>query len=116
TRDININVDTGSRVVFGSSTGNVQFERRSNSIPLSTFDMASIIATSYVNNYSVREGDLNTYILSLKNIGSDIAENISISLNIPGIIKNTSEFTLENSNLTFFISKLAPFEEKTINF
>ena len=116
TRDININEDTGSRVVFGSRTGNVQFERRSNSIPLSTFNMASIIATSHVNNYSVREGDVSTYVLSLKNIGSDMAENISISLDIPGIIKNTSEFTLEKSKLTYTISKLAPNEEKTINF
>ncbi|MFW9881468.1 MAG: hypothetical protein ACFFG0_51040, partial [Candidatus Thorarchaeota archaeon] len=116
TRDININEDTGSRVVFGSITGNVQFERRSNSIPLSTFDMASIIATSYLNNYSVREGDINTYILNLKNIGSDIAENISISLTIPGIIRDINEFTLEKSILTYTISTLAPNEEKTINF
>ncbi|MFW9882619.1 MAG: BatD family protein, partial [Candidatus Thorarchaeota archaeon] len=116
TRDININEDTGSRVVFGSITGNVQFERRSNSIPLSTFDMASIIATSYLNKYSVREGDLITYVLNLKNIGSNIAENISISLIIPGIIKNTSEYTLEKSTLTYTILKLAPYEEKTINF
>jgi len=116
TRDININEDTGSRVIFGSATGNVQFERRSNSIALSTFNMASIIATSQVNNYSVREGDVNTYILHLKNIGSDIAENISISLDIPGIIKNSNEFSLENSNLTYTFSKLAPNEEKTLNF
>jgi uncharacterized repeat protein (TIGR01451 family) len=116
TRDININEDTGSRVIFGSASGNVQFERKSNSIPLSTFNMASIIATSQINNYSVREGDVITYILNLKNIGSDMAENINISLNVPGIMKDTSEFSLEKSNLTYTISKLAPNEDKSLNF
>ncbi|MFW9940254.1 MAG: hypothetical protein ACFFFT_04385 [Candidatus Thorarchaeota archaeon] len=116
TRDININEDTGSRVIFGSVTGNIQFESRSNSIPLSTYNMASIIATSQVNNYSVREGDISMYILNLKNIGSDVAENISISLDIPGIIKNTGDFFLEKGNLTLTISKLDPNEEKMLNF
>ncbi|MFX1376635.1 MAG: hypothetical protein ACFFA0_12565 [Promethearchaeota archaeon] len=115
-RDTNINEDSGSRIVYGSRRGNVQFERRSNSISLSTYDMASLIITSSLDNYSSREGDLNTYTLHLKNIGSKTAENITISLLITGIIENASEFILENSNLTHFISKLAPFEEKTINF
>lgn len=116
TRDININEDSGSRVVYGSSTGNVQYERRSNSISLSNYDMASIIFTSSLDSYSSKEGDLNNYYLNLMNIGSSSAENISISLKIPGIIGNTGNFTLENSNLTHFISKLEPFENKTINF
>ncbi len=116
TRDINVNEDTGSRVVFGSLSSNVQFERFSNSIPLSTYDMASIMATSYCTNYSSRPGALNTYIINLKNIGSNIAENISIELSIPGIINNTNDFTLVNGNLTYFLSILNPFEEKTINF
>jgi uncharacterized repeat protein (TIGR01451 family) len=116
TRDININEDSGSRVVYGSSTGNIQIERKSNSIPLSTYDMASIMATSTLSNYSTSEGELCTYILDLKNIGSRTAENVSISLIIPGIMNDTSVFTLENNNLTYDISKIAPFEEKTLNF
>ncbi|MBY8990000.1 MAG: DUF11 domain-containing protein [Candidatus Lokiarchaeota archaeon] len=116
TRDININEDSGSRVVYGSSTGNVQYERRSNSISLSNYDMASIILTSSLDSYSSKEGDLNNYHLNLKNIGSRPAENISISLKIPGIVGNTGNFILENGNLTHFISKLEPFENRTINF
>ena len=116
TRDININEDSGSRVVFGSSTGNIQYERRSNSLSLSNYDMASIILTSSLDSYSSKEGDLNHYYLNLKNIGSRPAENISISLKIPGIVGNTGNFTLENGNLTHFISKLEPFENRTINF
>jgi len=116
TRDINVNEDTGSRVIFGSITGNVQFERYSNSIPLSTYDMASITATANCTNYNTRPGDLNTYTLNLKNIGSKTAENISIDLPIPGIINDTEDFTLENSNLTYFLPILLPSEEKTINF
>ncbi len=116
TRDININDDLGSRVIYRSSTGNVQFERRSNSIPLSTYDAASIIATSHLSNYSTNPGELNTYTLIFKNIGSTIAENVTISLLIPGIIENLNNFTLQNNNLTYYLSKLAPSEEKTIYF
>lgn len=116
TRDININEDLGSRIVYGSSTGYVQFERRSNSIPLSTYNAASIIATSYLTNYSSKPGEINTYTLAFKNIGSKIAKNVSISLLIPGIIENLNNFTLQNSNLTYYLSKLAPYEKKIIDF
>ncbi|MHA2007297.1 MAG: hypothetical protein ACXABO_14755 [Promethearchaeota archaeon] len=115
-REININEDTGARVVFGSNTGNIQFERKSNSILLSTFDMASIITTSNLARYSGKRGDLNTYTLNLKNIGSKTAANISISLIIPGILADTGEFTVKNSNMSYYLSTLSPFEEKTINF
>ncbi len=116
TREININNDTGSKVLFGSLSGNVEFERFSNSIPLSTYDMSSIIATSYIVNYSSKPGALNTYIIDLKNIGSNTAKNVRINMQIPGIMEDVNEFTLENSNLTYFLPSLAPSEEKTINF
>jgi uncharacterized repeat protein (TIGR01451 family) len=116
TRHINVNNDTGSRVVFGSQSSNVQFERFSNSLPLSTYDMASIMATSYCTNYSSKPGALNTYTLNLKNIGSNTAENISVELSIPGIIHDSNDFTLVNGNLTYFLPLLNPSEDKTINF
>jgi len=116
TRNININEDTGSRVVYGSSTGIVQFERRSNSISLSTYDCASILTNSFLDKYTSIPGEINTYSIYFKNIGSNIAENISISLMIPGIIYNVNDFTLQDNNLTYCLPKLAPSEEKTINF
>ncbi|MFW9866007.1 MAG: hypothetical protein ACFFEN_07900 [Candidatus Thorarchaeota archaeon] len=115
-RDININDDFGSRIVFSSSTGNIEYESMSNSISLSTFDMASIIAQSFITKYYANQGNLNTYVLKFKNIGSQTAENISISLLIPGIMNDTNDFYLENSNLTYYLSKLAPAEENVINF
>ena len=116
TRDINFNDDSGSRVLYASSTSYVQFERRSNSIPLSTFNAASIIAYSYLAKYYSNPGELNTYTINFKNIGSNIAENLSISLLIPGIMNEINNFTLQDSNLSYYIDKLAPFEEKTLNF
>lgn len=116
TRDINFNNDSGSRVLYASSTSYVQFEKRSNSIPLNTFNAASIIAYSYLaKNYS-NPGELNTYTINFKNIGSNIAENLSISLLIPGIMNEINNFTLQDSNLSYYLDKLAPFEEKTLNF
>ncbi|NVM34096.1 MAG: hypothetical protein HWN81_00775 [Candidatus Lokiarchaeota archaeon] len=116
TRDLNFNEDSGSRVIYGSSTGYVQFERRSNSIPLNTFNAASIVAYSYLVDYNSKPGELNAYYINFKNIGSNFAENLSISLSIPGIIDNKNHFTLQNSNLSYFLKKLAPSEEKTLNF
>ncbi|MFX1574566.1 MAG: BatD family protein [Promethearchaeota archaeon] len=116
TRDININDDSGSRLIYGSKTGYVQMDRRSNSIPLSTFDMASVVATANLSRYSSRDGELNTYLLKLENIGSDTAKNINISATVPGIINNPNSFTLKQNNLTYFLSNLAPSENILLNF
>jgi len=78
--------------------------------------MASIVAISYLTKYITKEGEINTYILTFSNIGSNIAENISISLLIPGIIQERNNFTLKNNNLTYDLSELFPNEEITINF
>ncbi len=115
-RDINFNDDSGSRVVFSSSSGFVQFERSSNSIPLCTYDSASIIVNAYLSNYSSKPGELNNYFINFKNIGSQSAKNITISMLIPGIINNPKNFTLINNNLSYYVSELAPLEEKTISY
>ncbi|MFX1365280.1 MAG: hypothetical protein ACFFCE_17010 [Promethearchaeota archaeon] len=115
-RDLNFNDDSGSRVVYSSSTGYIQFESHSNSIPLNTFDAASIVAYSYLTDYNSNPGELNTYYINFKNIGADFAKNLNISLSIPGIIDNANHFTLENSNLSYHLETLAPYEEKTLNF
>ena len=115
-RTININDDTGSRLIYGSSTGIVQFESVSNSIALSTYDCASIITYSFLDKYTSGSGEIVTYSIYFKNIGSSYAENVSISLLIPGIIYNANNFTLKGNNLTYYLPNLAPSEEKTINF
>ncbi|MFX1388398.1 MAG: hypothetical protein ACFE9M_14360, partial [Promethearchaeota archaeon] len=107
-RDINFIEDSGSRVLYGFLSGNVQCESFSNSIPLSTYDAASIIVHSYLENYSSRPGELNTYTINFKNIGSNSAKNITISLLVPGIIDNLNNFTLKDNNLTYFLKELAP--------
>ncbi|MFX1389323.1 MAG: hypothetical protein ACFE9Z_04575 [Promethearchaeota archaeon] len=115
-RDINFNNDPGSRLVYGSITGNVQFERRSNSIPLSTYNAASIVVTSYSNSYNAKPGDLNLYKINITNIGSDIAKNLTISLLIPGAIEEVNNFTLRSNNLSYYCEELAPLEEFSLNF
>ncbi len=115
-RDINFNDDSGSRVVYGSSSSYVQFERSSNSIPLCTYDGASLVVNAYLSNYSSKPGELNTYFINFKNIGSQSAKNITISMLIPGIINNINNFTLTNNNLSYYIAELAPSEEKTISY
>ncbi|MFW9819979.1 MAG: hypothetical protein ACFFE5_10245, partial [Candidatus Thorarchaeota archaeon] len=115
-RDINFNDDPGSRVVYGSALGYVQFERFSNSIPLCTYDGASIVVDAYLSNYNSRPGELNTYSINFKNFGSQSAQNITISMLIPGIIDSINNFTLINNNLSYHLAELAPLEERTINY
>ncbi|MFW9826101.1 MAG: hypothetical protein ACFFEY_00585 [Candidatus Thorarchaeota archaeon] len=114
-RNINFNNDPGSRIVFGSITGNVQFERRSNSIPLSTYSAASIIVSSYLNSYSNEPGDLITLTIDFMNIGSEVAKNLTISMLIPGIIDNINEFKLIDKNLSYYCAEIAPSEELSVN-
>jgi uncharacterized repeat protein (TIGR01451 family) len=115
-RDINFNEDPGSRVVYGSSSGYVQFDRRSNSIPLCTYGAASIVANSYLSNYSVNPGEPNSYKIDFMNIGSKVAKNLTISILIPGIIDNPNNFTLRNNNLSYYVPELFPLENRTIKF
>ncbi|MFX0038493.1 MAG: hypothetical protein ACFFCY_03005 [Promethearchaeota archaeon] len=115
-RDINFNDDSGSKLVYGSSSGNIHFERLSNSIPLCTYDGASLVVNSYLNNFSSKPGEAVTYVIDFKNIGTEIAKNITISMLIPGIIDKINNFTLNNNNLSYYLAELAPAEEKRINF
>jgi len=115
-RDINEYLVLGSRILYASSSGNVHYVKRSNTVSLSTLNMASIIAVAQITNYSSEAGEINTYTLMLKNIGSDDATNINITILIPGILSDRNNFTLENNYLSYYLSGLAPLEEKTINF
>ncbi|MHA1436278.1 MAG: hypothetical protein ACTSPD_01755 [Promethearchaeota archaeon] len=115
-RDINAYEVLGSRVIYTAESGNVQHEKRSNSFTISTYNMASISAKAYLKSYSSKNGEFNVYTLDFKNIGSDYAKNITISLLIPGIIIDINNFTLKNNNLTYVLNELAPGKEKSINF
>ena len=115
-RDINEYKGHSSRILYSSMTGNVQYVRRSNSISLSTNNMSSIIAFSQLSNYNLRVGDLNTYTLHFQNIGTNIAQDVNISILIPGIIQDSINFTINDNYLNYFLPKLAPLEEKEISF
>jgi uncharacterized repeat protein (TIGR01451 family) len=115
-RDINEYKVLGSQIFYSSFSGNVEYSIRSNTVSLSTNNMASIISNSSISSYSSKVGEINTYTLNFKNIGSEIAENINISILIPGIIKDVINFTINNDFLYYNLSNLAPYEQKTIRF
>ena len=115
-RDTNHFRAQGARVFYSTESGNVQYVRRSNSISISTYDMASIITFARVSNHNSRVGQENLYTLQIQNIGSQIANNINISLTCPGIVIDSGNFSIENNDLVFLLDELAPFEEKTVQF
>lgn len=115
-RDINEYKSSSSRVIYSSSTGNIQYIRRSNSVSLSTDNMSSIIAFAYLSNCNSKVGEINSYNLYFQNIGSTTANEINISILIPGIIKDSNKFTIKDNYLTYFLPELAPFEKKEVNF
>lgn len=115
-RDINEYTVLGSRVIYTSSSGIVEYVRKSNTISLSTYEMSSLVAYAYLASYSSNVGDINNYSLIYRNIGSNFAKNINISIPIPGIIFNPINFTIEENYLKYTISELAPGVEERVAF
>jgi len=115
-RDVNEYTVLGSRVIFTSLSGKVEYIRVSNTISLSTYNMASITSYAYLSSYSSSTGEINNYTLVFSNMGSNIARDINISIIIPGIIYNPSNFTIEKDYLIYNISELAPSVKKQISF
>jgi len=113
-RDINHYDALRSRVIYSTISGEVQYVRFSNSISLSTYDMASIIIFAELSKYNTKAGEVNTYTLNFKNVGSQIAYDLNISLLIPGIMNDYINFTLHENHLYFYLDELAPLEQRTI--
>ncbi len=115
-RDVNEYLVLGSRVLYTSESGLVEYERISNSISLSTTNMASIVAYAYLDSYNSYAGELNNYTIIIKNIGSSIAKNINISIVIPGIIHDTINFTVEQNLLKYHLTELPISVEEQLAF
>jgi uncharacterized repeat protein (TIGR01451 family) len=115
-RDVNVYQVLGSRIIHNSMSGNIEYIRRSNTITLSTYSMASIIAYGYLNKYCISQGELFNYQLTLQNVGTEIAHNVNVSLLIPGIINEFNGFSFDNNTLTYFVSELIPYAEIQLNF
>ncbi|MFX0011206.1 MAG: hypothetical protein ACFE9R_12890, partial [Candidatus Hermodarchaeota archaeon] len=115
-RDVNEYLVFGSRVIYRSSSGLVEYVRTSNSISLSTINMASIVAYARLDKYNSYAGEINTYSLVIKNIGSSIAKDINISLAIPGIIYDPVNFTIENDSLKYKLAELPAEVESKLKF
>jgi uncharacterized repeat protein (TIGR01451 family) len=106
----------GSRVQYSSLLGSAQHDKRSNSITLGTYEIASLIANATLTNYSAKNGDYNLYTLNIRNIGTLFAENINVSIIIPGIIKDKNNFTIEENYLSYNLTQLTPNDNITLSF
>ncbi|MFX1287294.1 MAG: hypothetical protein ACFFFY_01875 [Promethearchaeota archaeon] len=115
-RDVNEYLVLGSRIIYTSSSGLVEYVRSSNSISLSTTNMASIVAYAYLDRYNSYAGELNSYRIILRNIGSSLAKDINISIIIPGIIHDPINFTVENDSLNYILAELPSSEEIQLGF
>ncbi|MFX0077556.1 MAG: hypothetical protein ACFE96_19090, partial [Candidatus Hermodarchaeota archaeon] len=115
-RDVNEYFVLGSRVIYRSSSGLVEYVRTSNSVSLSTIDMASIVAYAYLDNYNSYAGDINNFTIIIRNIGTSLAKNINVSIKIPGIIYDPSNFTIKNKHLTHNLAELPMSAEKQLTF
>jgi uncharacterized repeat protein (TIGR01451 family) len=115
-RDVNEYTVLGSRIIYTSSSGIVEYVRKSNTISLSTYEMTSLVAYAYLASYSSFVGNINNYTLIYRNIGSNFAKEIKISIPIPGIIFNPINFTIEENYLKYTISELAPGAEEKVAF
>ncbi|MBY8987136.1 MAG: hypothetical protein KGD61_01690 [Candidatus Lokiarchaeota archaeon] len=115
-RDVNEYLVLGSRVIYTSSSGLVEYVRTSNSVSLSTISMASIVAYAYLDSYNSYAGELNSYTIIIRNIGSSLAKNINISIVIPGIIYDPINFTIEQNILKYQMAELPSSVEEQLEF
>ncbi|MEJ2276239.1 MAG: hypothetical protein P8Y70_00605 [Candidatus Lokiarchaeota archaeon] len=115
-RDINEFKMPRIKLRYGNLEGKIHYSIISNSIHLSTFSMASLLVKANLTENNCKVGQKSTYFLTMKNIGSESALNVSINFRIPGIIENLNDFALIDSNLTYFLPKLKPNEKKIVNF
>jgi len=115
-RDVNMYRVLGSRIIYSSLSGNVEYVRRSNTITLSTYNMASIVAYGFLEDYNCIQGDILNYRIILENIGNEIAYNVNISVLIPGIPYQINEFILENNTLTKIYPEIMPNVHEALNF
>jgi uncharacterized repeat protein (TIGR01451 family) len=115
-RDVNEYLVLGSRVIYRSENGLVEYVRFSNSISLSTTKMTSIVAYAYLDSYNSYAGELNNYTLIIKNIGSISAKNINITIDIPGIIHDPINFTVEQDGLKYHLDELLVSTEEYLAF
>jgi uncharacterized repeat protein (TIGR01451 family) len=115
-RDVNEYLVLGSRVIYRSSSGLVEYVRISNSISLSTINMASIVTYAYLNSYNSYAGEINNFTIVIRNVGSSIAMDINISIVIPGIIYDPINFTVENKFLKHNLVELPSSAETQLSF
>ncbi|MFX0139215.1 MAG: hypothetical protein ACFFDN_36575, partial [Candidatus Hodarchaeota archaeon] len=116
TRDINTIDILGTRCIYSTSSGNAQLDTVSNTYTLANRDSASIEAYSYLISYSSQVGEMNTYVIHLKNIGSKPALDVNISQLIPGIINESNSFEINDNYLNLIIPQLDPNQEIRVNF
>ncbi|MFX1339195.1 MAG: BatD family protein [Promethearchaeota archaeon] len=114
-RDLNIFKAMGSRIIYATLSGTLH-ESRSNSIILNTNEAASIIAKASLSKYNLKSGEINNYSLKFRNIGTEEAQNINITIVVPGIVYDENNFTIEGDYLVYRLDNLQPREEKTISF
>ncbi|NVM16606.1 MAG: hypothetical protein HWN80_02750 [Candidatus Lokiarchaeota archaeon] len=115
-RDVNEYLVLGSRIIYRSSSSLVEYVRTSNSLSLSTTNMASIVAYAYLDSYNSSAGELNTYKIIIRNIGSSLAKDVNISIVIPGIIYDPINFTIENEFLKYNLGELPASVENQLAF
>jgi hypothetical protein len=114
-RDVNP-VEIQSNIKYSSVSGNVKYIHHSNSIMLSTDNMSSIVSYSSLSQYVSSQGDNITYSMSIKNIGSAPAKNITIKIPILGIIQTNYDFSISDDYFYYDLTKLNPTQEKHLNF
>jgi uncharacterized repeat protein (TIGR01451 family) len=114
-RDINP-YNIKSNLKHGSESKKIRYYSYSNSITLSTEKMASLVSYASLTKHVAVVGEKTNYNLSIKNIGSETAHNISVKIPLSGIISNQNNFSIKDNHLLMEIEKLDPLDQKIINF
>ncbi|MHA1111617.1 MAG: BatD family protein, partial [Promethearchaeota archaeon] len=105
-RDLGTIMLNPARVAYSTYTGHNTYFIDSNPIP-SVSDPAPILsATAELEHYNSTPGMLNSYNLTIVNVGDLRADDVNITLKAPGIIENAGNFSLINGYLYYSLPKI----------
>jgi hypothetical protein len=105
-RDLEIIMQNPARVAYSTYTGHNTYFIDSNPVP-QVSDLAPILlATAELGHYNSTPGMLNSYNLTIENIGDLLADDVNITLKAPGIVSDAGNFSLINGYLNYSLPNI----------
>ncbi|MHA1846586.1 MAG: hypothetical protein ACTSXU_02945, partial [Promethearchaeota archaeon] len=99
-----------SNIIYTDFDGKVLRSAVSGSVHVGSQNVSSLIVFQEISgtDYSLSPGTMKNLTITVMNNGSEIAENVNLSILIPGIIVDPGEFTVNVNSLNMSLGSIGP--------